>query len=151
MNAVGFLDFVEYIFSDDADGSHSHGLTFEKLVGLICALGGPIDATVRDVVEMRRVVIRQLFIMEESIEAQLRSLRTLVSNLSSFHGPRREKAANGENCRVPAQTLSPGDINAFLRIVVLTWVDCVKSQSTSKAKEEPVQHVDKNIDARATS
>jgi hypothetical protein len=69
VDPVGLIDFVDYIFSGDFD-QEDHGLTFDKLVELICELGGSNPATVKDVVDMRQVVIRHLVNIEEMIVEQ---------------------------------------------------------------------------------
>jgi hypothetical protein len=81
VDPVGLIDFVDYIFSGDF--KDERGLTFDKLVGLICELGGTNQATVKDVVDMRQVVIRQLVAIEEILEKHISTLEaTMISSLS---------------------------------------------------------------------
>merc|ERR1712122_249565 len=87
VDAAGLIDVCEHIFGDNSHHTMSprpRGLSFENLVELVCALSGANSATVRDVIDMRQVVMRQLLATEEAIEKQFHSLHVSVSKF--VHG-----------------------------------------------------------------
>jgi hypothetical protein len=69
VDPVGLIDFTDYIFGEElsADLGSEAGLTFEALIDLILNLGGTNKATVKDVVDMRKVVLQQLERIEDAL------------------------------------------------------------------------------------
>jgi voltage-gated sodium channel len=60
VDPVGLVDFTDYIFSGQFNDVGKEGLTFEKLVDLILRLGGDNVATVKDVVDARKIILSKL-------------------------------------------------------------------------------------------
>jgi hypothetical protein len=81
VDPVGLIDFIDYIFCGDFEDER--GLTFDKLVELICELGGSNTATVKDVVDMRQVVIRQLSLVEDILDKHSEYLEKHQSDIGA--------------------------------------------------------------------
>merc|ERR1719174_3526238 len=60
VDPVGLVDFADYIFSGEFHGSAGGVLTLEQLIETILELGGTNSATVKDVIDARKVVIEKI-------------------------------------------------------------------------------------------
>jgi len=120
VDPIGLIDFIDYIFSADEQHQEEHGLTFFKLVELICSLGGSNTATVKDVIDMRQVMMRQLASIEDRLEhGQLQNC--------SFAKPSQANTSWAGNCHsshplASTPTLEPADIDAFLKNAASIWI-----------------------------
>jgi hypothetical protein len=67
VDPVGLIDFIDFIFKDVECQDH-HGVTFLKFVEMTVKLGGTNVATVKDVIDMRQVIIRRMFDIERTVK-----------------------------------------------------------------------------------
>lgn len=81
VDPVGLVDFADYIFSGEFHGSAGGVLTLEQLIETILELGGTNSATVKDVIDARKVVIEKIEAVDTTLEAHMSHLTTLVTLL----------------------------------------------------------------------
>jgi len=68
VDPVGLLEFMDYIFGEEfGDGTEETQLTFETIIDVVLNLGAGNTATVKDVVDMRKVVLKQLRRIEDAL------------------------------------------------------------------------------------
>jgi hypothetical protein len=132
VDPVGLIDFIDYIFSGDFESKADHGLTFAKLVELICGLGGSNSATVKDVIDMRQVVVHQLANIEDMLEKRIESI---INMAVPPQVPATTKAAAPQPS---TPSLGEADINAFLQNAASIWV--AQAGITGKVSS-PLEHL----------
>jgi hypothetical protein len=67
VDPLGLVDFTEYIFCGDFNDVSKDGISFDKFVDMILRLGGANTATVKDIVDLRKMIITKLECIEEAI------------------------------------------------------------------------------------
>lgn len=70
VDPVGLADTIDYIFGHEFGEAHVEGLTFEQVVDVILRLRGCNYATVKDVIDMRKVIFHQLSRIEHMLTHQ---------------------------------------------------------------------------------
>jgi hypothetical protein len=81
VDPVGLVDFADYIFSGEmANNANGNGnLTLEQLIETILELGGTNPATVKDVIDSRKVVIEKIEMVDLALEAHISHITTLLT------------------------------------------------------------------------
>jgi hypothetical protein len=110
VDPVGLIDFIDYIFASVSDEKTDRGLTFDKLVELIVELGGTNKATVKDVVDMRQVVIRQLANIEDILENHLTVTSGLIRERSTFQAPAPPVAPSSNEAPLSSTMQTPPSV-----------------------------------------
>jgi len=97
VDPVGLVEFAAYFFGEDADdlegeAEEFQGLCFDKLIDVVMNLGGSNKATVKDVVDLRRIVLNELEHLHEFLahahlkqEGFDRALKEIKGKLQTFH------------------------------------------------------------------
>lgn len=70
VDPVGLADMTDQIYADAGEG----GLSFEKMIKLSLSLGGSYPATVKDVVDLRVIIMCQLEDLREAVKHQWTTL-----------------------------------------------------------------------------
>jgi hypothetical protein len=68
---VGLVDFCDYIFSGKFRNLKEDCLSFDQLCELILELGGTNGATVKDIVDARKIMVEKFESLDESLEQHL--------------------------------------------------------------------------------
>jgi hypothetical protein len=101
VDPVGLIDYIDHIFNGDLAGSDSKQvLSFNKLVEVICDLSGTNHCTVKDVVDMRLLLTRQIgrveSLMMETLETsqRLETIQQLDNARRQTPSPRQRPPVN---------------------------------------------------------
>lgn len=82
VDPVGLVDSADFIFSDDFHSSNGSGLlSFEQLIETILELGGTNAATVKDVIDARKVVVDKIESVDGTLEARLSQIAEVMAPL----------------------------------------------------------------------
>lgn len=84
VDPVGLIDFLDHIFG--SEGKDDHGITLDKLVMMVCELGGSNKATVKDIIDMRHCVIRQLAQIAGTLEKHNACFNDVVLQSPRYEG-----------------------------------------------------------------
>jgi len=109
VDVVGLVDFADYIFKDGSD------LTFEEFMELVLQLRGTNNATVKDIVDLRRYVIAEILQIGAEMEGSFDGVRRILESLvlKSRHMPLTHMPHVGLNLQLPPsppQPTCPGDV-----------------------------------------
>merc|ERR1711972_371608 len=81
VDPVGLVDFMDYVFGGGSTREQERGLSFDKLVELICELGGSNKATVKDIVDLRQVMTHYLSNIDACLNNHMDTLDMHVGRL----------------------------------------------------------------------
>lgn len=85
VDPVGLVDFADYIFSGEFSNEHGTGvLTLEQLIETILELGGLNPATLKDIVDARKVIVDKLELVDLALEKQNHVLQDQVRHIESL-------------------------------------------------------------------
>mmetsp|Transcript_105965 Transcript_105965/g.167240 ORF Transcript_105965/g.167240 Transcript_105965/m.167240 type:complete len:668 (-) Transcript_105965:51-2054(-) len=84
VDPVGLVDFGDYIFQDADDG-----LSFPQFIDIILQFRGSNNATVKDVVDLRKVALTKMVELRQDLTAQTLLLKDLTRMLKGSNGDSR--------------------------------------------------------------
>lgn len=92
VDPVGLVDFADHIFRDH---SSEEKLTFSEFVDLVLELRGGKQATVKDVVDLRKMLMKQMEYIEKALSTQDRKLNEITE--VDFESKRSIRQTNNVN------------------------------------------------------
>lgn len=134
VDVIGLVDYVDFIFASDNDeGGEEKQLTFQDFMTLMLQLRGSNNATVRDVVDLRKFVQTRLKKIEEKL------MRRIFSRQNSIGSP---GAFSRQNSTLPPDDPPPDDPGPGRQN---------SEENQSSCREENVRKSSKGSSGRNTS